>query len=31
VTWGDVGNLGYVIDRVRQASDFIFQAGECAE
>ena len=30
VTWGDVGNLGYVIDRLRQASDVLFQEGECA-
>ena len=30
VSWGDVANLGYVIERLRQASDFIFQEGECA-
>ena len=30
VTWGDVANLGYVIDRLRQTSDFLFQEGECA-
>jgi hypothetical protein len=30
VNWGDVANLGYVIDRLREASDFIFQEGECA-
>jgi hypothetical protein len=30
VSWGDVANLGYVIEKLRQASDFIFQEGECA-
>ena len=30
VTWGHVANLGYVLERLRQASDFIFQEGECA-
>jgi hypothetical protein len=30
VSWGDVANLGYVIVKLRQASDFIFQEGECA-
>ena len=30
VSWGDVANLGYVIDRLRQTSDFLFQQGECA-
>ena len=30
VSWGDVANLGYVIDRLRQTSDFLFQEGECA-
>jgi hypothetical protein len=30
VTWGDVANLGYVLEKLRQASDFIFQEGECA-
>jgi hypothetical protein len=30
VSWGDVANLGHVIERLRQASDFIFQEGECA-
>ena len=30
VSWGDVGDLGHVIERLRQASDFIFQEGECA-
>ena len=30
VHWGHVGDLGHVIERLRQASDFIFQEGECA-
>ena len=30
VSWGDVANLGYVIERLRHASDFIFPEGECA-
>ena len=30
VSWGDVANLGYVIEKLRQASDFLFQEGECA-
>jgi hypothetical protein len=30
VNWAHVGDLGYVIERLRQASDFIFQEGECA-
>ena len=30
VSWGDVTNLGYVIEKLRQASDFLFQEGECA-
>lgn len=30
VTWGHVGNLGHVLERLRQASDFIFQEGDCA-
>jgi hypothetical protein len=30
VNWGDVANLSHVIERLRQASDFIFQEGECA-
>jgi hypothetical protein len=30
VNWAHVGDLGYVIDRLRQASDFLFQEGECA-
>ena len=30
VNWGHVGDLGHVIERLRQASDFIFQEGECA-
>ena len=30
VSWGDVANLGYVIDKLRQASNFLFQEGECA-
>jgi hypothetical protein len=30
VSWGDVANLGYVLEKLRQASDFIFQEGECA-
>ncbi len=31
VTWGHVGNLGYLRERLRQASDFIFQEGDCAD
>jgi hypothetical protein len=31
VTWGHVGNLGYLRERLREASDFIFQEGECAD
>lgn len=31
VNWGDVGNLGHVRERLRQATDFIFQEGECAD
>ena len=30
VNWGHVGNLGYVIERLREASDFLFTEGECA-
>lgn len=30
VTWGHVGDLGFVAERLRQACDFIFQEGECA-
>lgn len=30
VSWGHVGNLGYVVERLRQASDFLFTEGECA-
>jgi hypothetical protein len=30
VTWGNVGDLGFVAERLRQACDFIFQEGECA-
>ncbi len=30
VSWGDVGNLGFVAERLRQACDFIFKEGECA-
>ena len=30
VNWAHVGDLGYVIEKLRQASDFIFQEGECA-
>jgi hypothetical protein len=30
VNWAHVGDLGYVIERLRQASDFIFQEGKCA-
>ena len=30
VNWAYVGDLGHVIERLRQASDFIFQEGECA-
>ncbi len=30
VTWGQVGDLGFVAERLRQACDFIFQEGECA-
>ena len=30
VHWGHVGDLGHVIERLRQASDFLFQEGECA-
>ena len=30
VNWAHVGDLGYVIERLRQASDFLFQEGECA-
>jgi hypothetical protein len=29
VHWGHVGALGHVIERLRQASDFILQEGEC--
>jgi hypothetical protein len=29
VNWGDVANLGYVLEKLREASDFIFQEGEC--
>lgn len=28
VTWGHVGNLGYLRERLREASDFIFQEGD---
>ena len=30
VMWGHVGDLGFVAERLRQASDFIFQEGKCA-
>ncbi|HYN38294.1 MAG TPA: hypothetical protein VES39_03490 [Rhodospirillales bacterium] len=30
VNWGHVGNLGYVVERLREASDFLFTDGECA-
>lgn len=30
VSWGDVGDLGFVAERLRQACDFIFKEGECA-
>jgi hypothetical protein len=30
VHWGHVANLGHVIERLRQATDFLFQEGECA-
>ena len=30
VNWAHVGDLGYVIERLREASDFIFQEGERA-
>ncbi len=30
VHWGHVANLGYVIEKLREASDFLFQEGECA-
>jgi hypothetical protein len=30
VHWGHVANLGHVIEKLRQASDFIFQEGGCA-
>ncbi|HRW61788.1 MAG TPA: hypothetical protein P5340_14200 [Defluviicoccus sp.] len=30
VSWGHVGNLGFVAERLRQACDFIFQEGEHA-
>ena len=30
VNWGHFGNLGYVIERLREASDFLFTEGECA-
>jgi hypothetical protein len=30
VHWGHVGDLGHVIEKLREASDFIFQEGECA-
>ena len=30
VTWGHVGDLGFVAERLRQACDFIFLEGECA-
>jgi hypothetical protein len=29
VHWGHVANLSHVIERLRQASDFLFQEGEC--
>jgi hypothetical protein len=29
-TWGNVGDLGFVAERLRQACDFVFQEGECA-
>ena len=28
IHWGHVGDLGFVIERLQQASDFIFQEGE---
>ena len=31
VTWGHVGNLGHLLGRLRQASDFIFQEGDGAD
>ena len=30
VNWAHVGDLGYVIEKLREASDFLFQEGECA-
>ena len=30
VSWGHVGDLGFVAERLRQACDFIFQEGDCA-
>lgn len=30
VSWGHVGDLGFVAERLRQACDFIFKEGECA-
>lgn len=30
VSWGHVGDLGFVAERLRQACDFIFEEGEHA-
>ena len=30
VNWGHVGNLGYVTERLREASNFLVTDGECA-
>jgi hypothetical protein len=30
VHWGHVGDLGHVIEKLREASDFLFQEGACA-
>ena len=31
VHWGHVGDLGHVLGRLREVSDFIFQEGECSK
>ena len=31
ITWGDLGNLAFLLERLQEASDFIFQEGEHAE